>query len=142
MSAQQNEAIARRYAEVFGAGDLDALAEELFGPGFTAHFPGAPDPMDLQEWKEFSGPFVEGFSDLHLEVEGLVAVADEAVARATFSGKHTGEVQGIPPTGREVRFGGMAWFRIDAEGKIVEHWGQFDAMGMMQQMGVMEAPSA
>jgi predicted ester cyclase len=111
MSAQQNEAIARRYAELFGAGDLDALAEELF-------------------------------LGLHLEVEGLVAVDDEAVARATFSGEHTGEFQGIPPTGREVRFGGMAWFRIDGEGKIVEHWGQFDAMGMMQQLGVMEAPSA
>jgi steroid delta-isomerase-like uncharacterized protein len=142
MSAQQNEALARRYAELFGAGDLDALAEELFGPGFMAHFPGAPDPMDLQEWKEFSRPFVQGFSGLHLEVEGLVAVADEAVARAMFSGEHTGEFQGIPPTGREVRFGGMAWFRIDDEGKIVEHWGQFDAMGMMQQLGVMEPPSA
>jgi hypothetical protein len=35
-----------------------------------AHFPGAPDPMDIQDRKEFSRPFVEGFSGLHLEVEG------------------------------------------------------------------------
>jgi hypothetical protein len=61
------------------------------------------------------------------------------VARMTFSGRHTGEFFGVASTGREVSFTGIVWFRI-SEGKIVEHWGEFDAFGLLQQLGVMEHP--
>ena len=55
----------------------------------------------------------------------------------TFSGRHTGEFLSAAPTGRRVCFTGIVWFRI-AEGKIVVHWGEFDALGLMQQLGIME----
>jgi predicted ester cyclase len=96
--------------------------------------------LDREGWKEFSRPFVSGFSERRLAVEDLVAEGDEVVARMTFSGRHTGEFFGVAPTGRRVRFTGIVWFRI-AEGKIVKHWGEFDALGLMQQLGIMEQPS-
>jgi steroid delta-isomerase-like uncharacterized protein len=135
MSTEENKALARRWAEeIFNQGNLDA-ADELFGPGFITRHLDAPD-LDREGWKEFSRPFISGFSERRLAVEDLVAEEEEVVGRVTFSGKHTGEFFGIPPTDRRVEFTGMVWFRI-AEGKIVEHWGEFDALGLLRQLGAV-----
>ena len=61
------------------------------------------------------------------------------VIRKTFRGTQTGEFMGMPPTGKSISVGVIDIFRI-AGGKIVEHWGQMDSMGMMQQLGAMPAP--
>jgi predicted ester cyclase len=74
-------------------------------------------------------------------VDDLLTEGDKVVARMTFSGRHTGEFFGVAATDREVCFTGIVWFRI-AEGKIVEHWGEFDALALLQQLGVVEQPSA
>ena len=138
VSAQESRDIVGRYAQMFNTGDLDE-ADELFAPDFIIRHLDAPE-LDREGWKEFSRPFVSGFSERWLTVEDLVTEGHEVVARMTFSGRHTGEFFGVAPTGREVRFTGIVWFRI-AKGKIVEHWGEFDALGLMQQLGVVEQPS-
>lgn len=56
-----------------------------------------------------------------------------------FRGTHTGEFFGIPPTGKSVTFSGMHLMRI-ADGKIAEHWGNNDDLGLMRQLGVVPAP--
>ena len=138
VSAQQNRDIVRRYARMFDTGDFDE-ADELFAPDFIVRHLDAPE-LDREGWKGFSRPFVSGFSERRLAVEDLVTEGDQVVARMRFSGRHTGEFFGVAATGREIRFTGMVWFRI-SEGKIVEHWGEFDALGLLQQLGVMEQPS-
>jgi predicted ester cyclase len=138
VSTQQNSDIVRRYAQMFDTGNFDE-ADELFVPDFIVRHLDAPE-LDCEGWKEFSRPFVSGFSKRQLVVEDLVTEGNEVVARMTFSGRHTGEFFGVAPTGREVRFTGIVWFRI-SEGKIIEHWGEFDALGLLQQLGVMERPS-
>jgi steroid delta-isomerase-like uncharacterized protein len=136
--SEENKTMVRRFAQIFHTGNLDDV-DELFAPGFSARLPGSVGPLDREGWKEFTRPFMSGFSDRELVVESVVAEADEAAARVTFRGRHTGDFQGAPPTEREVAFTGMAWFRM-AEGKIVEHWGEFDAMGLMQQIGAIPEP--
>ncbi len=42
---------------------------------------------------------------------------------------------GIEPTGREVRLKGINIDRVE-RGRIVEHWGEVDTIGMPVQMGV------
>jgi steroid delta-isomerase-like uncharacterized protein len=138
VSAQQNRDIVRRYAQMFNTGDLNE-ADELFAPDFIVRHLDAPE-LDRGGWKQFSQPFVSGFSERRLTVEDLVTEGNEVVARMTFSGRHTGEFFGVAPAGREVRFTGIVWFRI-SEGKIVEHWGEFDALGLLRQLGVIEQPS-
>ena len=61
---------------------------------------------------------------------------NKVVARFTFSGTHQGEFQGIPATGKQFKVTGIDIYRI-AGGKILEHWAQFDAIGMLQQLGVI-----
>ena len=71
----------------------------------------------------------------------VVAEGDRVVIRKTFRGTQTGEFMGMPPTGKSISVGVIDIFRI-AGGKIVEHWGLADMMGMMQQLGAMPAPGA
>ena len=136
MSVEENKTIARRYTQMFNTGNLDD-ADKLFAPNFTLRHLDAPTPeLDREGWKKLSRPFISGFSERRLEVEDLVTEGDQVVARVTFFGRHTGNFQGILPTNRQVECTGMIWFRI-AEGKSVEHWGEFVALGLMQQLGVI-----
>jgi hypothetical protein len=57
-----------------------------------------------------------------------------------FTATHLGEFQGLPPTGKQISLSIMHIDRV-ANGKIVEHWGQGDALGLMQQMGIVFLPS-
>jgi predicted ester cyclase len=61
------------------------------------------------------------------------------VTRWTGRGTHSGELMGVPPTGKQVTVTGIDIYRV-AGGKLVERWGEFDQMGMMQQLGVVPAP--
>ncbi|MEO1070358.1 MAG: ester cyclase, partial [Cyanobacteria bacterium J06638_6] len=56
-----------------------------------------------------------------------------------FTAKHLSEFQGLPATGKQISLSIMHIDRIE-EGKIVEHWGQGDALGLMQQLGVVFLP--
>jgi predicted ester cyclase len=60
------------------------------------------------------------------------------VIRQTWSGTQKGEFMGIPPTGKSVSIGVIDIIRM-ADGKVMEHWGQMDSMGMMQQLGAIPA---
>ena len=65
----------------------------------------------------------------------MIAEGDRVMTYKTFTGTHTGEFQGIPPTGRPVRFDVMDIVRLE-DGQIVEHWGLVDQLGLMRQLGV------
>jgi len=62
------------------------------------------------------------------------------VTGITAHGKHTGELLGIPPTGERLTMTGIAIRRI-ANGRLVEHWSQFDLLGLRQQLGVVPGPA-
>lgn len=72
-------------------------------------------------------------------VEDVVAEGDRVAVRLTARGTHTGPLLGLPPTGKSVSFGGMEVFRV-ADGLIVESWGQFDALGLLRQLGATPTP--
>lgn len=67
--------------------------------------------------------------------DDLIAEGDKVVVRFTIRATHQGDFMGIPATGRPVNVPGIIIYRI-ADQKIVEYWMHFDAMAMMQQIGV------
>ncbi len=71
--------------------------------------------------------------------EDVVAEGDRVVVRWSAQGSHEGELMGIPATGKPVKVTGIDISRIVA-GKIVEAWGEFDGMGIMQQIGAIPSP--
>jgi predicted ester cyclase len=79
------------------------------------------------------------FSDWSHEVVQQFSDGDFVITRVIGRGKHTGDFLGIPATNKDVQMEGIAIHRV-VDGKIVEHWGQVDAMGMLVQMGVVPPP--
>lgn len=138
--AGQNRLVAQRWIDAFNARDDEGEASARTA-GYIAH---APDSMQLPAldsaaWTEFLGTFVEGFPDLHLEVQDAAADAGMTAQRILFTGTHTGPFRGLPPTGRQVRFSGIEINRM-ADGKVAEHWFQLDAVTLFEQLGLRVVP--
>jgi len=140
MSTEQNKALVRRfYEEVFNKKNLaevnafvdPQIVEHDLPPGLLAGSEGT---------RQFIGMYLAAFPDLHLTAEDMIAEGDEVTARFTIRGTHRGELMGIPPTGRQVTVTGIQVMSI-ANGKIAENWVNFDALGMLHQLGVIPAMS-
>ena len=139
MSAEENKAIARRAYEAINQKNLDAL-DEVVASDMTDHDAGPGQAPGLEGVKQLFSSLHSAFPDFQMNVEDMIAKGEKVVARVSWSGTHQGEFMGIAPTGNRVEVSGIDILRI-AEGKIVEHWGNFDDLGMMQQLGVIEHPS-
>jgi steroid delta-isomerase-like uncharacterized protein len=138
MSAEDNKATARRwYEEVFNAGNLE-LIHELFAPNFVDHDPVNPLP-GLEGVRQVVGMYRGAFPDLRITVEDWVAEGDKVVTRFRAQGTHKGPLMGIPPTEKQVMVTGIDMLGFE-HGKISEHWGNRDDLGMLQQLGAVPAP--
>jgi steroid delta-isomerase-like uncharacterized protein len=132
----QNKTLMRRYLEATIAGDQTDF-REMLATDFVAHVGGS---LDREAFLKHNNGYTAAFSDRHITVEDLIAEEDMVWARITWQGVHTGDMRGIPPTGKQVAVGAIVIERI-RDGKIVEHWSLFDTMGMMQQLGLMPVPA-
>ena len=140
MSAEENKALARRVIEeMFNKGNLD-VAEELIAPDYVDHDPAMPEDIRGPEgFKEYVSAYRTAFPDIHIEIEDQIAEGDRVATRWVASGTHEGDLMGINPTGNRVTVVGTTIERV-ADGQIAETWDNYDALGMMQQIGAI--PSA
>ena len=139
MSLEENKKIARDFVEqVLNQHDLNAvdqfMAEDIFEHN---QLPGLPQGIEGQ--RQAIGILLSAFPDQQNTIEDVIAEGDKVVIRSTLRATHKGEFQGISPTGKQVRVEGIDIVRIE-DGKFVEHWGVFDALGMMQQLGLVPPP--
>ncbi len=136
---EDNKALNRRFVEeVINQGNLDAI-DELIDPGVVDHSVPAGFPTGREGAKQFAAMMRSAFPDLHHTIEDMIAEGDKVVMRSTWSGTHQGEFMGIPATGKRVTVSAIDISRV-ADGRIVEHWEQSDALGLMQQLGVVPPP--
>ena len=143
MSVEDNKTIARRFVEVlqefFRTGDAE-LMDTVLADNVVQHISGMPpEAQSLEGFKQLLPALRQGFPDALFEVEDLVAEGDKVAFRLNWSATHQGELFGIPPTGTRATVTEMHIFRI-ADGKVVERWGEWDALGLMQQLGAFLTP--
>jgi steroid delta-isomerase-like uncharacterized protein len=140
VSTEENKALARRWFEdLFNAGNLE-VAEEIVAPDHVNHDPTLPDiPPGPEGQKQIVNLYRGAFTNAHISVEDQLAEGDRVVTRWTGSGTHQGELMGVAPTGNQVTITGLTINRI-SEGKIVESWSNYDALGMMRQIGAIPEP--
>jgi predicted ester cyclase len=81
--------------------------------------------------------FFVGFPDGHHVIDDDLSDGDRVVTRCRFQGTHSGSFRGVPPTGTKISVGVIHIDRF-RDGKLVEHVGQLDALGLLQQIGVPE----
>ncbi len=131
---EANKALMTRFIdEVWNKGNLD-VADEVFHP--EAFSPSAPTlPKGPEGVKMIATMFRNAFPDYWMTIDFMAAEADRVAARFSQGGTHQGDLFGIPPTGKTVKFTETGILRV-ADGMVVESWYDVDMLGMMQQLGV------
>jgi predicted SnoaL-like aldol condensation-catalyzing enzyme len=136
--SEQNKALAHRFhLEMLQEKKFD-LIDKLISPDFVAHVPGLPPefskgPEGVKKWFAALHAGISNFRNTHYET---IAEGDLVLIRWEGSGIHTGNVFGVPASGRAIKITGLDLFRI-AGGQIVEVWQEADYLGLMQQMGAI-----
>jgi predicted ester cyclase len=137
---QRNLEIGRRVlVEIWGQGKLE-LADELYAPHYVDHTPRGPEPDEVvgpEGLKRAAALFRGAFPDLDYTVEEAMAERDLVFTRFAARGTHRGVFLGVEPTGRVMTYTGMDLNRI-ADGRIVESWVQYDALGLLEQLGLVD----
>lgn len=132
----------RRGYELLSAGDVDGFAE-LLAEDFVEHEETPGVAPTKQGVKEFFRIYLAAFPDMRMDVQDVVSSGDKVVARVRATGTHQGEFMGMPATGKRVDVQLIDIMRFADDGLVHEHWGVFDQLLMMQQLGaVPEGPPA
>ena len=139
MSSEYNKRLVRRLYEEIDRSNLAAL-DEFFFVNLVDHNPPPISGLKpgLEGIKQAFSVFTTAHPDGIHVIHDLIAERDRVVARVTGTGTHTGELMGIPPTGKRLEMTGIVIYRIEG-GKIVERWAQHNVLGLMQQLGVIPA---
>jgi len=136
MSEGNKFVIRRSFEELWNKGNL-SLADELFTPNYEHHDPSSPDfGRGPESERKRAALYRTAFPDLQLTIEDIIAEGQTVVARWSCRGTHKGDLSGIAPTGKQVTISGVSIARF-TNGKMVEGWVNWDALGLMHQLGVV-----
>ena len=135
MSVEESRVIVGRlYEEAWDRGDLEVV-DELVAESFWDHHHGQGGPESL---RGVIGSLRTTFPDMRFSVEDRVVEGSKVTTRFAISGTDEGGLLGLPATGRRVEFGGIFVDRVEG-GKVAEHWGVSDMVGLLRQLGHMPA---
>lgn len=132
MSAEENKAVVREYAEAFSAGDFARL-RALFTEDATIQGVlgwGNVDEVAMPVWRDLHAAY-----GLTLAIEALVAEGDLVAARYTERGTFRAPFRGAEPTGKSYELVAMEFFEMK-DGKIRRRWGARDSASMQRQLAV------
>jgi steroid delta-isomerase-like uncharacterized protein len=139
MTTDENKAIVRRFIdEIFVQGNR-ATVDELLDEDFVAHtWPSTGHPKDdLKAAVERASTALENPT---FSIDDMIAEGDRVAARLTTAATQVGPFMGMEPSGKSYSIDEIHIFRL-RDGKVVEHWHQFDQMGMMRQLGALPEPA-
>jgi predicted ester cyclase len=134
MTAEANKAAARRLVEEgLNQGNMAAL-DAVHAANFVNHAAPPGVPANLEGFKMFVQSLRAGFPDIHYHIDAEVGEGDMLTHFLTGHGTMKGEFAGMPPTGKHGSWQEMHMGRFE-NGKVVEHWGVVDQMGMLAALG-------
>jgi steroid delta-isomerase-like uncharacterized protein len=121
------------FSRVWDAGSPPDLVDRIFAPEVVDHSP-QPGQVDGREgMRQMLDLYHAVFPDLRVTTEEVLVSGDRGVLRWSATGTHEGAQLGVPATHRQVRMTGIDIVRAE-DGRIVEHWGEGNALEMMQQI--------
>ncbi|HEY3381575.1 MAG TPA: ester cyclase [Vicinamibacterales bacterium] len=135
--ADKTTIVRRLFDDVWSKGNVKLL-DEIVTTDYAHN-----DPMnDLQgpdAMKDLVKKYRSAFPDCRIDIDELLTAGDKVVARWRYSGTQTGQFEGMPPTGRHATGPGITIFRFQGD-RVQESHSTWDALGMMQQLGVVTLP--
>lgn len=129
--------IKRFYDEVLTGGNL-MLIDEMVTDDVVDHEEGLPgQPPGKEGVKFYVNAIRTAFPDLAVKTsEPALAEGNLEAAHVILTGTHQGDFAGVPASGKSVEFSGIDIVRVE-DGKVAEHWGSTDTLGLMQQIGAV-----
>ena len=138
MSSEDNmNALRRLLGEAFGNRNY-AVIDEIVASDCVEHQNGVQGIGPEAVRRTVVGLHAS-FPDLKLRVDDVAAADDMIWARVKARGTDTGGVAGRPPRGKTIEVDVIDIVRF-RDGKIVDHWGVADRLGMLQQVGAAPQP--
>jgi steroid delta-isomerase-like uncharacterized protein len=136
---EHTDLMQRFYDELLSNGNLDAI-DDLVTDDVVEHeqMPGQPDGKEGVRW--FAEMMNAAFTDFKATMGPSLESGDLAACEVMITARHTGEFMGVPATDKQVEVESIDIIRVE-DGKCAEHWGQFDAMSLMQQIGAIPEPA-
>jgi steroid delta-isomerase-like uncharacterized protein len=140
VSLDENKALVRRFVdEIFVQGRAETI-DELLADDFVAHtWPSTGHPKD--DLKNAAERAHGALTNPRFTIDDMIAEGDRVAVRLTTGATQTGSFMGMPPSGKSYEISEIHIFRL-RNGKVIEHWHQFDQMGMMKQLGAMPGEPA
>jgi len=136
MDDEANKAFVRQFIERVFEKLQPAAVDELVADDFVSHtYPASPD--NKAYLRQATQRMAKTLTKIRFVIDDMVAEADRVAVRLTASATATGDFMGISAAGKSYEIGEIHIFRI-RDGKIVEHWHQYDAAGMMRQLGAKQ----
>ena len=130
---EANETLARRFFDdLWTNGDFDT-ADLLVATDHQHHLSGSTVAAGPGGVKELARSMRSAFPDLAFVIEDTLVSEDKVLVRWTAYGTHAGTFGGVEGTGRRVSWTGMDLIRF-ADGRIIELWGNNDALGLFEQL--------
>jgi steroid delta-isomerase-like uncharacterized protein len=144
VSEEQNKAIVRRFIEARNTWRLEVLDELVTADCAPRAFARAvsPDqrPAEMtargpEAWQATLRRWQAAMPDSRVTVEEVLADGDRVMQVELVEGTQTGDLMGIPATGRRVAFRGVRIYEL-RDGKIVAYAHLWDWLGLFRQLGV------
>ena len=115
------------------------MVDELIAADYAHHDPQSPDVQGgIEGYKQFVNFYLSAFPDIRFTIDDEIESENLVVTRWTVTGTHLGDMPGLPRTGKPILLTGITIARLSDE-KVVESWNNWDALGMMQQLGAIPA---
>lgn len=131
MITEKNKAIIKDLIEKNTIEGLDEMCDS----NLAGHLPMFPETANKDGFLGFAQMLFTAFPDLHHKVEFQVAENDMVTTFITVSGTHNGPFNEMPATGNKVIFSDVVITKME-NGKAIELWAQFDAIGLLGQLGI------
>jgi steroid delta-isomerase-like uncharacterized protein len=125
--------LADRYVEMINTHDPDAV-DRFVAEDYVNHNAFVADGREAN--RQFWTVFFAGLPDVRVTMEDLVVSGDRVVGRFVYRGTHTGDLMGIPATGKPVEMRSIDIWRVQ-DGMFVEHWDELNLLQVFQQIGAL-----
>lgn len=133
-----NKSVSADFFRIYGMQHDVEGCGPLFADDAVVNSSTAPGPMNFDAYRQVGYAFLAAFDDLYCHVLEQIEEGNKVVSRVVWGGTHTGELQGIPATGRKFESVGITIDTIE-DGKITERWDISDMLSMLQQLGIIPA---
>ena len=135
MSVENKTILRRFFEEIFNDQNL-AVADEIVAVNYINHNAAPGETPGREGLKQYVAYLHSANDGIRFVIEDQVAEDEKVVTRWTATGTHTGEFAGIPATGKAFSLTAINIHRV-VDGQIQEGWLEWDALGWMQQLGVI-----